>query len=135
MVRSKGSYISGSAKPVGGGRFEVFQWYYFRLSGAVLTLLAFFHLWLNHIHTEVGTLDYDLVISRLRDFPVLRVVDFLLLFLGLSHGLLGVKNLIDDNARSASRRAFWLSLLVVLFTVFLVAGTAVLWTLDTSGGA
>lgn len=129
------SYISSSAKPVGGSRFEVFQWYYFRVSGLMLTFLAFFHLWLNHIKTDVGDLDYDLVIGRLRDYPILRVVDFMLLFLGLSHGLLGVKNIIDDRARTPGQRLFWLSLLAVLFTVFLVAGTAVLWTLDVSGGA
>ena len=129
------SYVSSSAKPIGGSRFEVFQWYYFRLSGLVLTLLAFFHLWLNHIHTEVGELNYDLVISRLETYPILRVVDFMLLFLGLSHGLLGIKNIIDDRAGTPGSRAFWLSLLSVAFVLFLVAGTAVLWTLDTSGGA
>lgn len=128
-------FVSSSAKPVGGSRFEVLQWYYFRLSGALLTLLAFFHLWLNHIQTEVGELNYDLVIGRLTDYPILRVVDFLLLALGLSHGVLGIKNLIDDHATSRGRRNLWLSLLALLFAVFLVAGTAVLWTLDGTGGA
>lgn len=132
-LQSDGGYVSSSAKPVGGSGFEVFQWYYFRLSGLVLTLLAFFHLWLNHIQTEVGELDYDLVISRLSEYPILRVVDFLLLFLGLSHGLLGIKNLIDDHVHERGRRLFWLSFLAILFAVFLVAGTAVLWTLE--GGA
>ncbi len=125
-------YVSSSAKPVGGGRFEVFQWYYFRLSGLVLTLLVFFHLWLNHIQTEVGQLDYDLVIGRLTEYPLLRVVDFLILALGLSHGLLGLKNLIDDHTDSVASRNAWLSLLALLFAVFLVAGTAVLWTLEGS---
>ncbi len=124
-------YVSSSAKPV-GNRFEVFQWYYFRISGLVLTFLAFFHLWLNHIHTEVGDLNYDLVINRLRDYPILRVVDFMLLFLGLSHGVLGIKNIIDDHAKSQGQRLFWLSLLIVVFTLFLVAGTAVLWTLEAA---
>lgn len=129
------SVYGSSSKPVGGGRFEVFQWYWFRLSGLLLVALAFFHLWLNHIKTEVGDLSYDLVINRLADYPILRVADFLLLFLGLSHGLLGIKNIIDDRVHERGARLFWLSLLSVLFAVFLVAGTAVLWTLDTSGGA
>jgi succinate dehydrogenase hydrophobic anchor subunit len=62
------------------------------------------------------------------------VADFMLLFLGLSHGLLGIKNIIDDRVHSRNSRLFWLSFLSLLFTVFLVAGTAVLWTIDTSGG-
>lgn len=126
------STYGASARPVGGGRFEVFQWYWFRLSGLLLVLLAFFHLWLNHIKTEVGDLNYDLVITRLTEYPILRVMDFLLLFLGLSHGLLGIKNVIDDRVHDRNQRLFWLSLLGVLFAVFLVAGTAVLWTLEGS---
>lgn len=127
-----GDYVSGSAKPVGGGRGEVWQWYWFRLSGVMLTLLVLFHLWYNHIQTEVGELEYDLVLQRLGDFPVLRVVDITMLALGLSHGLLGIKNIIDDHAATPGRRTFWLSGLLVLFAVFFTAGTAVMWTL---GGA
>lgn len=129
------STYGASARPIGGSRFEVFQWFYFRFSGLLLVVLAFFHLWLNHIKTEVGDLDYNLVITRLNEYPILRVMDFLLLFLGLSHGLLGIKNIIDDRVHSRNQRLLWLSFLSVLFAVFLVAGTAVLWTLETNGGA
>lgn len=124
-----------SPKPVGGSKFEVFQWYWFRYSGLLLVGLAFFHLWLNHIHTDVGDLSYELVIERLEKWPILRVVDFMLLFLGLSHGLLGLKNMVDDRAKTQAQRFFWLNVLGFLFLLFLIAGTAVLWTLDTSGGA
>ncbi len=122
-------FVSSSAKPIGGSRQEVFYWYYARISGLALVFLAFFHLYLNHIRTDVGELEYSLVISRLTEFPLLRIADFLLLFLGLSHGVLGIKNLIDDHAHKPSERLFWLTLLYVVFSVFLVAGTAVLWTL------
>jgi len=127
---SSSKYLAGSAKPSGGSQFEVYQWYYFRVSGLLLVFLAFFHLWLNHVQTEVGTLSYELVTSRLRAFPILKVADFLLLALGLSHGVLGIKNLIDDHVHQAGRRALWLTALIVLFSVFLIAGTAVLWTLE-----
>ncbi len=129
---SSQSFVSGRARPVGGGRGEVALWYFMRLSGLLLVFLALFHLWLNHIATEVGTLSYELVIGRLRDFPILRIVDFLLLFLGLAHGVNGLKNLIDDHVHQAGRRIFWLSLLLVAFAAFLVAGTAVLFTLEVA---
>lgn len=124
-----------SPRPTDGGRFEVFQWYWFRFSGLLLVALVFFHLWLNHIYTDVGDLNYDLVIRRLTDWPILRVLDFLILFLGLSHGLLGLKNIVDDRARSRGQRLFWLNVLGFVFLIFMVAGTAVLWTLDGTGGA
>lgn len=127
------AYLAGSAKPVGGTRSEVFLWYWMRVSGLLLVFLALFHLWLNHIHTEVGKLSFNLVVWRFRNFPILRVLDFLLLFLGLSHGVNGLKNLIDDRAHAPAQRAFWLTLLLVTFTVFLAAGTAVLFVLPTGG--
>ncbi len=117
-------------RPINGSKFETFQWYWFRFSGLLLVGLAFFHLWLNHIHTEVGELNYNLVITRLTEWPILRVVDFLLLALGLSHGLLGIKNIIDDRAKTRGQRLFWLNVLAFLFMLFLIAGTAVLWTLE-----
>ena len=125
-----GQFISGRAKPLGAPRSEVALWYFMRVSGLVLVLITLFHLWLNHIHTEVGTLSYDLVTARLGRWPILRVLDFLLLFLGLGHGVNGLKNVIDDHVHKPAQRAFWLSLLFVTFAVFLVAGTAVLFVLE-----
>ncbi len=126
-------YTVARAKPVGGSRGEVRAWYFMRLSGLVLVFLALFHLWLNHVQTEVGTLSYDLVVGRLTRWPLLRVVDFLLLLLGLGHGVNGLKNLIDDRVHEPGKRAFWLSLLLVTFLAFLAAGTAVLFVLPVEG--
>lgn len=123
-------YVAARAKPAGGSRSEVLLWYGMRVSGLLLVVLVLFHLWLNHIHTEVGELSYDLVVGRLGRWPLLRVVDFLILFLGLGHGVNGLKNVIDDHVDQAGQRAFWLSLLFVTFAVFLVAGTAVLFVLE-----
>lgn len=126
-------YQSSRAKPVGGSRGEVRAWYFMRFSGLVLVFLVLFHLWLNHIHTEVGTLSYDLVVGRFTKWPLLRVVDFLILALGLGHGVNGLKHLIDDHVHEPGKRAFWLSLLLVVFVAFLAAGTAVLFVLPVEG--
>jgi succinate dehydrogenase / fumarate reductase membrane anchor subunit len=128
---SSQTYMAGSAKP--SDKSEVRLWYFMRISGLVLTFLVLFHLWLNHIHTEVGTLSYDLVVKRFGYYPLLRVADFLMLFLGLGHGVNGLKNVIDDRVHAPGKRAFWLTLLLVTFTVFLAAGTAVLFVLPTGG--
>ena len=129
---SSQSFTSSRAKPV-GDRNEVRAWYFMRLSGLVLVFLVLFHLWLNHIHTEVGTLSYDLVVGRFTKWPLLRVVYFLVLFLGLCHGVNGIKHLIDDHVHEPGKRAFWLSLLLVIFLAFLAAGTAVLFILPVEG--
>ena len=121
------SYVASRAKPA--DRSEARAWWFMRFSGLLLVFLALFHLWLNHIQTEVGTLSYDLVVGRFTRWPLLRVVDFLLLFLGLGHGVNGLKHLIDDHVHTPGKRAFWLSLLLVTFLAFLAAGTAVLFVL------
>jgi succinate dehydrogenase / fumarate reductase, membrane anchor subunit len=123
-------YVAGRAKPNGGSRSEVLLWYGMRVSGLLLVFLVLFHLWLNHIQTEVGQLSYDLVVGRLGRWPILRVVDFLILSLGLGHGVNGLKNVIDDHVHEPGKRYFWLSLLFVTFAVFLAAGTAVLFVLE-----
>ncbi len=124
---SSSTYLAGSVKPSSKG--EVRLWYFMRISGLMLTFLVLFHLWLNHIHTEVGSLSYDLVVKRFGYYPLLRVIDFLMLTLGLGHGVNGLKHIIDDRVHEPGKRAFWLSLLLVTFTVFLAAGTAVLFVL------
>lgn len=130
---SSQSYQSSRAKPNAGDRNEVRAWYFMRFSGIILVFLVLFHLWLNHIQTEVGTLSYDLVVGRFTKWPLLRVVDFLILSLGLGHGVNGLKHLIDDRIHEPGKRAFWLSLLLVTFLAFLAAGTAVLFVLPVEG--
>ncbi len=112
------------------GRYEVLAWYWMRISGLLLVFLALFHLWLNHVMTDVGELEYSLVIDRLTKWPILRIMDFLLLTLGLSHGVNGLKHVIDDHVHDRQKRLFWLTGLLVVFSIFWVAGTAVLFTLE-----
>ena len=125
------TYVSSRAKPA--DRSEARAWWFMRFSGILLVFLVLFHLWLNHIQTEVGTLSYDLVVGRFTKWPILRVVDFLILSLGLGHGVNGLKHLIDDHVHEPGKRAFWLSLLLVTFLAFLAAGTAVLFVLPVEG--
>lgn len=126
------SYINSSAKPV-GSRSEIFSWYYMRISGLLLVSLALFHLWLNHIKHDVHDLNYDLVITRFEAYPILVVADFFLLTLGLSHGVNGIKGLIDDHVHDRNKRLAFTTALWAVFAIFWVAGTAVLFTIQVGG--
>ncbi|MGB1696815.1 MAG: succinate dehydrogenase [Thermoplasmatota archaeon] len=125
------SYINSSAKPV-GSRSEVFSWYYMRISGLLLVSLALFHLWLNHIKHDVHDLNYDLVITRFEAWPILVVADFFLLTLGLSHGVNGIKGIIDDHVHDRNKRLAYITALWTVFAIFWVAGTAVLFTIQVN---
>ena len=114
------------AAPI-GSRLELWSWYYFRVSGVLLLLLAFGHLAIMHIVNNVDAIDYHFVAERWRTVGW-RVYDWLLLFLALTHGQNGLRIIIDDYLhhapwRTAAHAANWL-----LLGLFLLLGTATIVT-------
>ncbi len=74
---------------------ETLIWLFVRVSGVLVLFLALGHLYIMHIANSVHTMDADFVKNRLRN-PLWKTYDFLLLSLALSHGSLGVKNILED---------------------------------------
>lgn len=85
-----------TTKPRGG--FELFSWYFFRISGVLLIFLALIHLAIMHVSNDVSQTVYDFVATRYSN-PFWRVYDLLLLTLALLHGLNGLRIAIDDYVR------------------------------------
>jgi succinate dehydrogenase membrane anchor subunit len=83
------------SKPIGGSRFEVFSWYFFRWTGVVLLVLVVIHLVLMHVATDVSQTSYTFVANRYAN-PFWRVYDLTLLTLALLHGLNGLRLIVDD---------------------------------------
>jgi succinate dehydrogenase / fumarate reductase membrane anchor subunit len=113
-------------RPAGGG-FETFSWYFFRASGVVLIFLVIVHLIVMHVTTDVRCTTYMFVSMRYAN-PFWRLFDWLLLTLALTHGMNGLRVVIDDYVRSASVRIWLLSLVGVLLLVFFMLGTITLIT-------
>ena len=89
-------------RPSGGG-FETFSWYFFRVSGVLLIFLAIFHLFLNHVATDVSCTSYQLITIRYEN-PFWRLYDWLLLTLALLHGMNGLRIVVDDYVRTRGWR-------------------------------
>ncbi|HVU69341.1 MAG TPA: succinate dehydrogenase, hydrophobic membrane anchor protein [Ktedonobacteraceae bacterium] len=111
-------------RPAGGG-FETFSWYFFRVSGIALIFLAIIHLFLNHVTTDVSCTSFQLVQIRYGN-PFWRLYDWLLLTLGLLHGMNGLRVVVDDYVRSRGWRLSLQSLLAVVTLVFFLLGTLTL---------
>jgi succinate dehydrogenase / fumarate reductase membrane anchor subunit len=111
-------------RPLGGG-FETFSWYFFRSSGIALIFLAIIHLFLNHVTTDVSCTSYQLVQLRYAN-PFWRVYDWLLLTLGLLHGMNGLRVVVDDYVHSHGWRLSLQSLLGLVTLVFFFLGTITL---------
>lgn len=93
---TKPATYGATAKPRGG--FELFSWYFFRISGVLLIFLALIHLAIMHVSTDVSQTVYAYVAARYSN-PFWRVYDLLLLTLALLHGLNGLRIAIDDYVR------------------------------------
>ena len=109
----------GRAKPVGGSTFEVFSWYFFRISGLVLIFLAIFHLTWQNLVIGVDRIDYNYVALQWSN-PFWRIADWLLLMLATLHGMNGLRVVVDDYVHSPGWRLTVNSALAII-TFFLVA--------------
>jgi succinate dehydrogenase / fumarate reductase, membrane anchor subunit len=104
-------------KPRGG--FELWSWFFMRISGILLLFLALGHLGIMHIVHNVEEISYQFVAERFAT-PFWRWYDFFLLGLALFHGTNGVRIIIDDYAKTEKqRKMIWLVLKVTAGLLFI----------------
>ncbi len=115
------------ARPRPNNTFELYSWYFFRVSGILLLVLALLHLAIMHVINNVNVINYDFIAQRWAS-PLWRTYDLLLLFLALTHGLNGVRTLIYDYVQPRGWRVFSLSALYVVGLFFLLIGAQVIIT-------
>ncbi len=120
-------------RPSAGG-FETLSWYFFRISGVLLIFLVIIHLIIMHVSNDVACTTYTFVAARYSN-PFWRLFDWLLLTLSLTHGLNGLRIVIDDYVGSPRARLVLLSLVVVLLVVFFMLGTITLINFHTVTGS
>lgn len=108
---------------------EKWGWVYMRVSGVLLVVLIFGHLFYNLIFPgKVSILDWAFVAGKLSN-PFWIVWDLLLLWLALIHGSNGMRTLVNDYAHGRFRSVL-LWALGITTVVLLVLGTLVLTTFD-----
>ena len=116
------TYSSTRPTATASNGFEIFSWYFFRVSGVLLLFLAIIHLLLMHVSTDVSKTSYDFIVNRYAN-PFWRVYDLLLLTLALLHGMNGIRIIVDDYVRSRGWRLAWQSFLGIVTLTFWLMGT------------
>ena len=101
---------------------EARSWAFMRLSGVLLLFFALVHFSITHIVNDVVETDYDFVAERWHN-PAWRVFDWMLLVLALSHGVNGLRWIVDDYVREPGRRRAAKGVLYGLTGVLVVVGT------------
>jgi len=105
-------------------------WIFQRVSGVVLVVLIFTHLFYNLILGDgVSQIDFGFVAGKWAA-PLWRWWDFTMLVLAMLHGMNGMSYLINDYARSKRSRAILHALLGTATAVIIVLGTLVIFTFD-----
>ena len=114
--------------------FEIWSWFFMRISGIVLLFLVLIHLYIMHLADEgVERVDFDFVAARWASVGW-RSFDWILLFLALLHGANGLRIVIEDYVRSPGLSTPLKGTLLALTTVLMIMGTAVIVTFDPSVG-
>ena len=133
MTRQRTIYLAGvdpsratHGKPENPG-FEHFMWYFMRLSGLALVILAMGHMIIMHVLVQLSgqEVNFAFVTSRWGT-PFWRIYDFLLLVLALIHGVNGTRVVLGDFVRRGGLRTTLLVGLAAVTVVWMVLGMVVI---------
>jgi succinate dehydrogenase / fumarate reductase membrane anchor subunit len=116
---------SGRPRPQSGG-FELAAWYYMRLSGLALIILALLHFSVMHFIFDPSTEKSGFIAERWSDV-LIRSFDWLFLVIVLSHAFMGVRTVTMDYVHGWWRPHV-LMLVYFIGIVIFVLGTVVVMT-------
>lgn len=117
-------------KPEAYGR-ERFWWYFMRVSGLALVLLALGHMFIMHVLVVLtgDEINFAFVQSRWGS-PFWRIYDFALLVLAFLHGVNGARIVIGDYVTHRTARSLVIGLLLAISGIWLVLGMAIIVFFD-----
>ncbi|HEV3167276.1 MAG TPA: succinate dehydrogenase hydrophobic membrane anchor subunit [Isosphaeraceae bacterium] len=118
------AYQARRMKPSGG--FELRAWYFMRISGFLLVVLALGHLFVMHILNNVESINYNFVVNRWTAPGVgyfWRIWDLLMICLAVIHGFNGLRQVLDEYIVNRRHRVFAHTLIWSATTFLIVIGT------------
>lgn len=111
------------------GNFDLYAWFFMRVSGVFLLLLVFAHVLIMHLLNDITAINYQFVAIRW-ETPFWRTFDWLMLILALAHGSLGLRTIIEDYVHTRHWRVIALTMLVSFAVIFVVIGSLVILTFE-----
>lgn len=112
------------------GNFEMIAWLFMRISGAILVVLIFVHLYVNLVAGDgISGIDFGFVAGKWASLTW-RFWDLTMLWLAMLHGTNGIRVIINDYAEKNSTRMMLKGVLYSSTVVIVVLGTLVIFTFD-----
>jgi len=111
-------------KPANG--YELWAWYFMRISGLALVFLALGHLFITHILNNVENINYDFVAGRWAN-PASgvfwRLYDLAMINLAVFHGFNGLRQVLDEYVHRPGIRKVFRTLVGAGMLVLMGIGT------------
>ncbi|WP_405373135.1 MULTISPECIES: succinate dehydrogenase hydrophobic membrane anchor subunit [unclassified Microbacterium] len=113
-----------------GPNLEKWGWVFMRVSGVVLLVLIFGHLFVNLMLGEgISGLDFAFVAGKLAS-PFWQWWDVLMLWLAFIHGTNGMRTIVNDYVTSPKTRRILVVALWAVAAFMILLGTLVVFTFD-----
>jgi succinate dehydrogenase / fumarate reductase membrane anchor subunit len=110
--------------------WEKWGWLYMRVSGLLLVVLIFAHLFVNLASgAGVRAVDFAFIAGKYST-PFWIIWDTLMLWLALIHGANGMRTIVNDYAQRPMLRKTLLGAILASTVILLVLGTLVIYTFD-----
>lgn len=120
------------------GRFEVLAWYFMRVSGALLLLMAVLHLLYMHVLVGVDNITFQFIVEERWNGPLgafWRLYDLALLLFAMLHGANGARWIIDDYIRGRGWNLAIKSALYLVVLIVILMGAQVIFTVPLDSTA
>jgi len=102
-----------------------------RLSGVMLLGLAVFHLLWMHLAIGVDNIDFQTVVGRWSN-PLWRIYDLALLVFALTHGINGLRTVLEDYVRKPRRLLAVKGVVYTLGFLLLSIGAYIIFTFEAA---
>jgi len=122
---------SGRPRPQSGG-FELAIWYYMRLSGVALFVLALTHFSVQHFVSDPKDQTAAWIFAEAWNNVLRRFLDWLMLVFVLSHAVLGMRTVTMDYVKGGLR-TLALSVLWLVGAIVFAMGSLVVFTVTLPG--
>jgi succinate dehydrogenase / fumarate reductase, membrane anchor subunit len=117
-----------------GPNLEKWGWIYMRVSGVLLVVLIFGHLFVNLMTgTGIHQIDFAFVVGKFAS-PFWQIWDVLMLWLALIHGANGMRTIVNDYVTHSGTRKTLVWALWLAAGFLIVLGTLVVFTFDPCVG-
>jgi succinate dehydrogenase / fumarate reductase, membrane anchor subunit len=133
-MQKSAAFRSAVSRRERSSNFELFAWFFMRVSGIILLFIALFHLYYMHFVVDVATINFMTIAERWHgpNGVAWRTFDFALLFFSFTHGTNGVRYVIEDYLHHDGMRVAAKTGLYLLYFLLMAMGTYVIIAFDSA---